>query len=102
MARIRSIKPGYKKRPIPEAARREVALANGGVPGERVAAHCYWCGAAGLIAWPKLYRGRPGAWVSFPGLHLDHVLAELHGGPSTVDNLVLSCRRCNLSRGAAA
>jgi hypothetical protein len=30
----------------------------------------------------------------------DHVIAESKGGPTTVGNLVVSCRKCNCSKGA--
>jgi 5-methylcytosine-specific restriction endonuclease McrA len=33
-------------------------------------------------------------------LHIDHVIAYSKGGPTTVDNLVTSCRDCNLGKGA--
>jgi hypothetical protein len=30
---------------------------------------------------------------------IDHVIAEKHGGPTTLDNLALSCVLCNLRKG---
>lgn len=30
---------------------------------------------------------------------IDHVVAEKHGGPTTADNLALSCMLCNLRKG---
>jgi hypothetical protein len=29
----------------------------------------------------------------------DHIIAEKHGGPTTADNLALSCERCNSHKG---
>lgn len=89
----------YKKRAIPQATRRAVALAAGGVPGETVAAMCAYCGIQGAVHWQRLHCGRPGAWVHFSGLELDHVHPERLGGSSTPDNIVLACPRCNRSRG---
>jgi hypothetical protein len=31
---------------------------------------------------------------------IDHVIAEKHGGPTTVENLALSCVLCNLRKGS--
>ena len=88
------------KSAIPAGVRREVAAQHGGAPGETTAAACAYCGAAGLVHWPPLFSGRPGAWVSFPGLELDHIIPESHGGPTTADNLTLACRPCNRKKGA--
>jgi len=32
-------------------------------------------------------------------VHLDHVIPESKGGPTTVDNLQVTCRKCNTSKG---
>lgn len=32
-------------------------------------------------------------------VHLDHVVPESKGGPTTVGNLQVTCRRCNTSKG---
>jgi 5-methylcytosine-specific restriction endonuclease McrA len=32
-------------------------------------------------------------------IHLDHVLAESRGGPTSVDNLQVTCGKCNLEKG---
>ena len=32
-------------------------------------------------------------------VHLDHVIPESQGGPTTYDNLQVTCRRCNLAKG---
>lgn len=94
---------GYLKsnrRPVPERVRREVARRAGAIPGETVTAGCHYCGAEGLIMWARLSSGRPGSWVRFDGLELDHVQADANGGESTPENLVLACPGCNRSKGA--
>jgi hypothetical protein len=32
--------------------------------------------------------------------HIEHIIAEKHGGSTTVDNLGLSCRECNSHKGS--
>lgn len=32
-------------------------------------------------------------------IHLDHVIPESLGGPTTVENLQVTCRRCNTAKG---
>jgi len=32
-------------------------------------------------------------------IHLDHVIPESQGGPTTYDNLQVTCRKCNTSKG---
>ena len=32
--------------------------------------------------------------------HIDHVISEKHGGPTTLDNLALSCPKCNAYKGS--
>lgn len=32
-------------------------------------------------------------------IHLDHVIPESQGGPTTVNNLQVTCRRCNTAKG---
>lgn len=51
-----------------------------------------------MISWFRLYSGRPGAWVHFTDLELDHVIPEHAGGPSDPDNIVLACQPCNRSK----
>jgi 5-methylcytosine-specific restriction endonuclease McrA len=85
---------------IPNSVRREVALREGCPPGGTVDAECYWCGAPGQIVWAWLhFSNRPGAWVAFPGLELDHKKAVLFGGTNDAENIVLACRACNRSHG---
>lgn len=40
-------------------------------------------------------------WCGEPADTLDHLLPQVHGGLSLVENLVLSCRSCNQARGAS-
>lgn len=87
------------KATIPASVRREVALSNGGVPGQVVAAACRYCGAEGEIHWFSLADGSPSAWVAFAHLELDHVVAESAGGPTDAENIVLACRSCNRRKG---
>lgn len=94
-ARARAMGDAYKKRAIPQATRRAVALRAGapGTPGTRTPAACHYCGSAGVIHWMTI------SWVYFERLHLDHVIPELLGGSSDPSNIVLACRRCNLRKG---
>lgn len=32
-------------------------------------------------------------------IHIDHVIPEAQGGPTTFDNLQVTCRKCNLAKG---
>ena len=32
-------------------------------------------------------------------IHLDHVIPESQGGTTTIDNLQVTCRKCNTSKG---
>lgn len=32
-------------------------------------------------------------------IHLDHVIPESKGGPTTLDNLQVTCRKCNTAKG---
>lgn len=90
----------FKKRAIPAATRRAVALAAGGVPGKTVPAFCSHCGAPGGIYWPSNVRRKtPGAWVALIDLEFDHVVPEFRGGSNDPENIVLSCRPCNRRKG---
>lgn len=84
----------YKKRKIPWATRRAVAIRYGGRHGESTEARCAYCGKAGTINW----TWTPG-WVHFSGLELDHVVPEFLGGTAQPENIVLACAHCNRSRG---
>lgn len=94
-----STRAGYRKKSIPQAVRREVAVRYGCPPGEQIEVRCAYCPTTGVIHWWRHYSGKPSAWVSFT-LTLDHVIPEFLGGPSTADNLVLACGTCNRRKGA--
>lgn len=87
----------FKKASIPVAVRREVCLRYG-PKGDHVDAHCHFCGAVGAIQWFYVERGLPG-WPAIQDLELDHLEPEFSGGPTVASNIVLSCKRCNCSRG---
>jgi hypothetical protein len=36
----------------------------------------------------------------FVGCHIDHIISEKHGGPTTADNLALACACCNRQKGS--
>ena len=38
-------------------------------------------------------------YFPLPPLHIEHVLARKHGGPTVEANLALACVRCNLHKG---
>lgn len=81
-----------KKRAIPQAVRRAVALRYG-PPDHGVQAYCAYCGRGGLIFWMSA------SWVYFRGLELDHVIPESRGGQAVAENVVLACQFCNRSKG---
>jgi 5-methylcytosine-specific restriction endonuclease McrA len=45
------------------------------------------------------YCGLPQSALPFTTFHLDHIIAEQHGGTAAPENLALCCSRCNLSKG---
>lgn len=38
--------------------------------------------------------------ISTKNIHFDHIVALIKGGPHSVENLCVSCSRCNRSKGA--
>lgn len=90
-----------RKASIPAGVRRAVAVKYGCPPGKEKEATCYYCGAPGSIWWAPLSNGRPSSWVAFSGLEIDHFIPESSGGPTESENLVLSCRYCNRSKGTS-
>jgi hypothetical protein len=44
------------------------------------------------------YCHMPQAHSGLP-FHVDHIIAQQHGGPTTLDNLALACLHCNLHKG---
>lgn len=79
---------------IPSASRRAIAERYGCSRGQRVAASCSYCDAVGTVSWPT----RPGSWVNFLGLQLDHIVPKARGGSDHPDNLTLACGPCNASK----
>jgi len=45
------------------------------------------------------YCGLPQAALPFARFHIDHIIAEQHGGTDDAENLALCCARCNFSKG---
>ena len=37
---------------------------------------------------------------TFLGCHVDHVISEKHGGPTSADNLAYACVFCNQAKGS--
>lgn len=89
-----------RKRAIPNAARRALALRAGIQPGTKGRIYCHYCRAEGVAWWPLRHDGRPGAWVAFADMEIDHIYPESLGGQATIDNLVFACGTCNRSKGA--
>lgn len=112
MARIRSIKPEFpqlsrdarghfKKATIPAAIRRQIAERHGCKLGETVSAQCHYCRFIGSIQWfAGSGRKNSRGWVAFGELEMDHIQAEISGGTTSSENIVLACRACNRSKGA--
>jgi len=46
------------------------------------------------------YCGMLQAQQSFPSFHVDHIIAQQHGGTDEPANLALSCYHCNLHKGS--
>ncbi|MBL9117488.1 MAG: HNH endonuclease [Verrucomicrobiaceae bacterium] len=38
-------------------------------------------------------------WEPFQSYHVEHIVAQQHRGTSTLENLALACRHCNLLKG---
>jgi 5-methylcytosine-specific restriction endonuclease McrA len=74
-------KEKYKKKKIPQALRMKVWENSMGYKGQ---CKCEVC-------------DRP---VFVDDFHCSHIIAEVNGGLTVVDNLVILCRPCNLSCGA--
>jgi 5-methylcytosine-specific restriction endonuclease McrA len=89
----------YKKASISTPLRRALADKYGCLPGNEKDVECFSCGAPGRIYWHRLRNGRPSAWVTF-SLEIDHATPETSGGQNVAENLILSCRYCNRSRGS--
>lgn len=91
---------GYRKAAIPQATRRAVARRHGAEPGQTTPTECESCGALGSIYWPRVRSGKPGSWVQFIGLELDHIRPEPDGGSHDPGNISLLCVSCNRRKGS--
>jgi len=65
----------YKKQYIPLNLRRAVI--------DRDGLHCVFCDED----------------LTDKEIHLDHIIPESRGGPTTYNNLQVTCRKCNTSKG---
>jgi hypothetical protein len=72
----------YKKRPIPKNVRNQTW--NQYIGAEKGEAPCYCCG---------IHK------IDKASFDAGHVIPEVKGGPSTIENLRPICRGCNLSMG---
>lgn len=99
VARERNEHGRLKKQTIPGWVKQEVARRYGAKPGATTYVKCHYCEAIGDIYWPLTYTGKVGAYVNPAPFEWDHVIPEFLGGPTTPDNLVIACRRCNRSKG---
>ena len=102
MARIRSIARNVRghfiKKAIPAAVRREIATRHGCTPGGAVSVKCAYCNFVGGIHWITQPTDRGPGWVTFDGLEMDHVQAEITGGATSAHNIVLACVPCKRSK----
>lgn len=97
MTRV-SPRTGYQKRGVPERVRRGVAAKYGCPPGGTIIVRCAYCPKLGRITWFPRKDGGGSCRVHFEH-ELDHVIPEVVGGSSEVDNIVLACMPCNRRKG---
>jgi 5-methylcytosine-specific restriction endonuclease McrA len=64
-----------EKQKIPTRLRRQVTKRDG--------YHCVYCDED----------------LTHKEIHLDHVIPESQGGPTTYDNLQVTCKKCNTAKG---
>ncbi len=83
---------------ISDRLKREIAVKYGCRRGETTTAKCAYCEATGSVQWLTHTPAAVG-YVTFPGLHIEHVIPQSRGGKTAVENLVLACRTCNLDKG---
>ena len=99
----------FKKRPIPGDTLVALAKRYRVPPGGEARVACHYCGEPGTARWWMGSRGRPMKWLTLrtvrtvsgllEAMEFDHVVPESKGGPSTPENIVIACRRCNRSKG---
>lgn len=80
----------YKKARIPIHLRRAVLSRDNGT--------CQYCGKVGEPGhYPdKVFEIIHKKEVAF---EIDHITPEFNGGKTIIDNLLLSCRKCNRAKG---
>ncbi len=69
----------------------ELAARYGCKPDETIEVTCHLCGAKGLVIWWHDHAG-------FKGLEVDHIKPKSRGGTEDLDNLMLTCPKCNRGR----
>lgn len=87
-----------KKAQISDRLKRDIAAKYGCRRGKVVSAKCCYCDYVGQIRWIA-HSSEAAGFVSFKGLHVEHVIPESRGGDTAIENLVLACRPCNLDKG---
>ena len=83
----------FKKQRIPQNIRNQVITRDNCI--------CQYCGKKGIF---ENFHGRFRVYevVGIDGkvpFEIDHIIPEFLGGESELDNLKLSCRKCNRSKG---
>lgn len=59
---------------------------------------CWYCGQS-FLSESQTEEGSE-FWLDEADIHIDHFIARARGGPDSERNLVPSCARCNLQKGA--
>jgi hypothetical protein len=54
-----------------------------------------WRRAGGRCEYCRIHQADDD-WFTF---HIDHIIAEQHGGTDSLDNLCIACSACNLAKG---
>ena len=65
---------------------------------EREDGLCFWCDEPTVL--DRGARSGCRSVLAPNGATIDHIIPKRDGGPVTVDNAVLACRRCNEARGS--
>lgn len=97
--RIRSYQSVYEKKIRSRGAHRTIALDTGDfitkeILERRDGGNCYYCGVV-LDFSSYSFKTHPDNHA-----HLEHKTPVIRGGLHVLDNVVLACRRCNLSKGS--
>ena len=88
-----------RRKPIPEAVKKEWALLCGMLPGARHVIGCGWCQARGRAYWEVREVGASRVRLE-DGFEWDHLIPVSRGGGDELDNLDPCCRPCNRKKGA--